>query len=101
MIYEKPVYVELRKGSFITQDKNEHFGLFQEATVTKLAVTQSISRYQMKAADIIFPMIPNMSLSGSNGLDTSALQSWEFLRENAPFSQALNFFFKKLSFKDW
>ena len=36
--------------------------LFQEAFVTKLAVTQSTTRYQMKAMDIIFPMIPNESL---------------------------------------
>ena len=33
--------------------------LFQEAIVTKLAVTQSTTRYQMKAAYIIFQMIPN------------------------------------------
>ena len=36
--------------------------LFQEAIVTKLEVTQSASRYQMKATDIIFPMIPHESL---------------------------------------
>ena len=36
--------------------------LFQEAIVTKLVVTQSASRYQMKAKDIIFPMIPHESL---------------------------------------
>ena len=36
--------------------------LFQEAIVTKLAVTQSTTRYQMKATDIIFPMIPHESL---------------------------------------
>ena len=36
--------------------------LFQEAIVTKLAVTQSTTRYQMKAMDIIFPMIPHESL---------------------------------------
>ena len=33
--------------------------LFQEAIVTKLSVTQSTTRYQMKATDIIFPMIPH------------------------------------------
>ena len=31
--------------------------LFQEAIVTNLEVTQSTTRYQMKATDIIFPMI--------------------------------------------
>ena len=36
--------------------------LFQEVIVTKLAVTQSTTRYQMKATDIIFPMIPHESL---------------------------------------
>ena len=36
--------------------------LFQEAIVTKLAVTQSTTRYQMKAMDIIFPMMPHESL---------------------------------------
>ena len=34
--------------------------LFQEAIVTKLAVTQSTTRYQMKATDIIFPMMSNL-----------------------------------------
>ena len=33
--------------------------LFQEAIVTKLAVTQSTTRYQMKAMDIIFQMMPH------------------------------------------
>ena len=33
--------------------------LFQEAIVTKLAVTQRTTRYQLKAMDIIFLMIPN------------------------------------------
>ena len=33
--------------------------LFQEALVTKLVVTQSTTRYQMKATDIIFRMIPH------------------------------------------
>ena len=37
--------------------------LFQEAIVTKLAVTQSTTRYQMKAMDIIFPMMPHESQS--------------------------------------
>ena len=36
--------------------------LFQEVIVTKLAVTQSTTRYQMNAMDIIFPMIPHESL---------------------------------------
>ena len=36
--------------------------LFQEAIVTKLLVTQSASAYQMKATDIIFPMILHESL---------------------------------------
>ena len=36
--------------------------LFKEAIVTKLAVTQSTTRYQMKAMDIIFPMMPHESL---------------------------------------
>ena len=36
--------------------------LFKEVIVTKLAVTQSTTRYQMKATDIIFPMIPHESL---------------------------------------
>ena len=38
--------------------------LFQEAIVTKLAVTQSTTRYQMNAMDIIFPMIPHESIVG-------------------------------------
>ena len=33
--------------------------LFQEAIVNKLAVTRSTTRYQMKATDIIFPMLPH------------------------------------------
>ena len=33
--------------------------LFKEAILTKLVVTQSTARYQMKATDIIFPMIPH------------------------------------------
>ena len=33
--------------------------LFQEAIVTKLLVTQNTTRYQIKATDIIFPMIPH------------------------------------------
>lgn len=33
--------------------------LFQEAIVTKLAVTQSTTRYQMKAMVNIFPMMPH------------------------------------------
>ena len=36
--------------------------LFQEAIVTNLVVTHSTTRYQMKAMDIIFPMIPVESL---------------------------------------
>ena len=36
--------------------------LFQEAIVTKLAVAQSTTRYQMKAMDIIFQMMPHESL---------------------------------------
>ena len=36
--------------------------LFQEAIVTKLVVTQSTTRYQMNAMDIIFPMILHESL---------------------------------------
>ena len=36
--------------------------LFQEVIVTKLAVTQSTTRYQMNAMDIIFPMIPHESI---------------------------------------
>ena len=36
--------------------------LFQEAVVTKLVVTQSASGYQMKATDIVFPMISDESL---------------------------------------
>ena len=33
--------------------------LFQEAIVAKLAVTQRTTRYQLKAMDIIFPMMPH------------------------------------------
>ena len=44
--------------------------LFQEAIVTKLTVTQSTTRYKMKATDIIFPMVPHGTPSGS---DTTAL----------------------------
>ena len=36
--------------------------LFQEAIVTKLAVAQSTTRYQMKAMDIIFLMTTHESL---------------------------------------
>ena len=36
--------------------------LFQEAIVTKLAVTHSTATYQMKAMHMIFPMIPHESL---------------------------------------
>ena len=36
--------------------------LLQEAIVTKLAVTQSTTKYQVKATDIIFPMMPHESL---------------------------------------
>ena len=36
--------------------------LFKEAIVTKPVVTQSTTRYQMKAIDIIFPMMPHESL---------------------------------------
>ena len=36
--------------------------LFQDAILTKLSVTQSTTRYQMKATDIIFPMIPHECL---------------------------------------
>ena len=49
--------------------------LFQEVIVTKLAVTQSTTRYQMKATDIIFPP---MSLCESQDSDTTALQSWAY-----------------------
>ena len=35
---------------------------FQEAVVTKQAVTQSNTGYQIKATDINFPMIPHESL---------------------------------------
>ena len=55
--------------------------LFQEAIVTKLAVTQSTTRYQMKAMDIIFPMIPHESLWVKwFGSDTTALQSWAYFQ---------------------
>ena len=70
--------------------------LFQEAIVTKLAVTQSTTRYQMKATDIIFPMMSHESLWVKSGLDTTALQSWAHFQNelktlnNGPFSQALN-----------
>ena len=33
--------------------------LFKEAIETKLAVTQSTTRHQIKATDIIFPTIPH------------------------------------------
>jgi len=36
--------------------------LFKEEFVTKPVVTLSTTRYQMKATDIIFPMIPHESL---------------------------------------
>ena len=58
--------------------------LFQEAIVTKLAVTQSTTRSKMKAADIIFPIIPHdswaMSLCGSSGSETTGLQSWAYVQ---------------------
>ena len=68
--------------------------LFQEAIVSKLAVTQSTTRYKMKATDIIFPMVPHESLwvkwFGHHcpaKLGTCP-KSTETLK-NAPFSQAL------------
>ena len=84
--------------------------LFQEVIVTKLAVTQSTTRYQMNAMDIIFPMIPHESLwvkwCGHHSLAKSGIfrKQTETLK-NAPFSQALktsfwHTFFKKLSFQD-
>ena len=69
MIYEKPVCMLncaraallLRtEMSILRVDKIKQ--LLLEAIVTKLAVTQSTTRYQMKATDIIFPMIPHESL---------------------------------------
>ena len=69
MIYEKPVCmlncaraaILLRtEMSILRVDKTRP--LFQKATVTKLKVTQSTTRYQMKASDIIFPIIPHDSL---------------------------------------
>ena len=69
MIYEKPVCmlncaraaILLRtEMSILRVDKTRP--LFQKATVTKLKVTQSTTRYQMKATDIIFPVIPHESL---------------------------------------
>ena len=43
--------------SILSEDKMRP--LSREAIVTKLAVTQSTTRYQMNATDIIFPMIPH------------------------------------------
>ena len=53
--------------------------LFQDAIVTKLVVTQSTTRYQMKATDIIFPIIPHES-QWVSGLDTTALESWGYFQ---------------------
>ena len=84
--------------------------LFQEAIVTKLAVTQSTTRYQMKATDIIFPMIPHESLwvKWFGHHSPAKLGIFPKLTEtlqNAPFLQALKLvfgtlFFKKMSFED-
>ena len=51
----------LRTGMSILRDDKMR-PLFQEAIVTKLVVTQSASGYQMKATDIVFPIIPHESL---------------------------------------
>ena len=81
--------------------------LFQEAIVTKLAVTQSTTRYQMKAMDIIFPMIPHEYVVWTPQpckLEHFSKKSKRL--KNAPFSQAQKklvfgtLFFKKLSFED-
>ena len=53
----------LRKEMSILRDDKMR-PLFKEAIVTKLTVIQSTARYQMKATDIIFPMIPHESLWG-------------------------------------
>ena len=52
--------------------------LFQEVIVTKLAVTQSTTRYQMKATDIIFPMIPHES--GQVVWTPQPPQSWAYFQ---------------------
>ena len=67
--------------------------LFQEAVVTKLAVTQSTTRYQMKAMDIIFPTMPHESLWVMRFGHHSPAKLGIFPKKskrlkNAPFSQA-------------
>ena len=68
--------------------------LFQEVIVTKPAVTQSTTRYQVKATDIIFPMIPHESLwvKWFGHHSPAKLGIFPKLTEtlqNAPFLQAL------------
>ena len=68
--------------------------LFQEAIVTKLAVTQRTTRYQLKAMDIIFQMIPNEYLwvkwfGHYSPAKLSIFPKKSERLKNAPFSQAL------------
>ena len=82
---------EPRTALLLSILRDDKMTLFQEVIVTKLAVTQSTTCYQMKAMAIIFPM----SICGLSNLDTTALQSRAFFQKkskglkNAPFSQGL------------
>ena len=68
----------LRTEMRILRD-NKMRPLFQEAIVTELAVPKSTTRYQMKATDIIFPIIPHES-QWVSGLDTTAPESWGYFQ---------------------
>ena len=69
--------------------------LFQEAIVTKLEVTQSTTKYQMKATDIIFPMMSHESLRVKRFRHHRPAKLGIFPKNklktlnNGPFSQAL------------
>ena len=68
--------------------------LFQEAIVTKLAVTQSTTRYQLKAMDIIFPIVPHEYMwvkwfGHHSPAKLSIFPKKSKRLKNAPFSQAL------------
>ena len=77
--------------SILSEDKMRP--LSREAIVTKLAVTQSTTRYQMKATDIIFPMMPHESLwvkrfGHHSPAKLSIFPKKSKRLKNAPFSQA-------------
>ena len=60
LTYNEPrIALILRTEMSILRDDKIRPLFLREAIVTKLAVTQSSTRYQMKAMDITFAMIPH------------------------------------------